>query len=105
MVGVVFPVLASSSQGFLKMGILVLRVAHRAPQPTSEKLALTGRGQVTGHLFTLGPFHTQATLVPFPELGWSILVLICQVALVTWTFSWSCLLAHGAGQFPLPNQK
>ena len=35
------------------MGFLVLQAACRVPQPTSEKLVLTGRGQVTGPLPTL----------------------------------------------------
>ena len=48
---------------------------------------LTGRGQVTtGHIPTLGPLCTWASLVPFPELGSSILVPFCQESLLPGTF-------------------
>lgn len=66
---VYFLVLVSNSQGFPIMGFLVLQVAHRAPHLTSEKLALTRRGQILGRIPTLGPLHTWASLVPFPVLS------------------------------------
>lgn len=77
-----FPVLASNSQGFL-----TLQAAHRAPHPTSEKLVLTGRGQVTNLVPTLGPLPTRASPVPFPEFGLSILIPSCQVVPDIWAFS------------------
>ena len=52
----------------------------KALQPTSEQQALTGRGQGTNHLLTLGSFHTQESSVPFPELVWSILIPFHQVS-------------------------
>lgn len=47
----VFPDLASSSKGVPIMGLLDLQEAYKTPQPTSEKLALTRRGQVTGRVY------------------------------------------------------
>ena len=99
-----FPVLASSLLGFPVTGFLVLAAAHRAPQPTSEKPALTRRGQVTGHL----PWEPCTLWCPqclVPKLRWSIFIPFCHVVLITWSLSWSHLLAHGASHFPLPNQK
>ena len=87
----VFPVLTSSSQG------------SSAHQHSPEKLVLTGRGQVTGRVPTLRPFHTQVSLVPFPELGSSSLAPFCQVVLTTWAFSQSCLL--GSWGWPLSFNK
>ena len=86
-----FPVLASSSQGFLTMGM-----APRAPQPTSEKLVLTRKGQVTSCICTLG--HTQASLVLFPQLGSSVLLPVCQV-LITWALSRSHYRLMGLATF------
>lgn len=79
----VFSVLTSSSQGFPMIGFLVLPAARKAPQPTSEELALTGRGQVTSHVPNLGPFYTLASPVHFLELGLRALMLFCQAVLVT----------------------
>ena len=75
-----FPVLARSSQGFLIMGMSL-----RAPHPTSEKLVLTRKGQVTSCIPTLG--HTQASLVLLPELGSNVLLPFCQMVLITWALS------------------
>lgn len=66
-----FPVRNSSSQVFLVMGLLTLQASPRAPQPTSEKLALTGRGEVVYPHWTLSPSTSQ---VPFPELGLSVFI-------------------------------
>lgn len=53
------------------MGFLVLGVAHGTPQPTSDKLALTG--EVTSQvLYLLWDTSTPASLVPLPELELSI---------------------------------
>lgn len=43
----IFPILGSTSQGLLIMGFLILQMAHRAPHPTSEKLELIRRGQMS----------------------------------------------------------
>ena len=91
-----FPLVASSLLGFPIMGFLVLAAAHRAPQPTSEKLALTRRGQVTGHL-PWEPFTLWGPQCLFPKLKWSIFIPFCHMVLTTWSLSWSHLLAHGAG--------
>ena len=101
----VFPVLASSSWVFPIMWFLILWVAHGAPHPTSEKLALTRRGQVTGCLPTLRPFRTQASLMPFPELRSRVLVPFCQAVLITWALPLPRLLAHRVDHFPLPTWK
>lgn len=87
-----FPVLASSSQGFLMMGM-----ALGAPQPTSEKLVLTRNGQVTSYICTLG--HTQASLVLFPELGSNVLLRFCQMVLITWALSQSHYRLMGLATF------
>lgn len=87
----VFPVPASSSQDFLIIGLLVL-----GSQPTSERLALIGRGQITSHIPILGSFHTQVSPVPFPELRLSFLILFCQEVLIpgpfpsltSWFWAW-----------------
>ena len=39
---------------------------------------LTRQGQVTGRMPTLEPFHTQVSLMLFPELALSVLVLFCH---------------------------
>lgn len=90
----VFPVLASSSPGFLTMGM-----ALRAPQPTSEKLVLTRKGQATSCIPTLGHGHTQGFLVLFPELGSSVLLPFCQMVLITWALSQSHYRLMGLATF------
>lgn len=52
-------------------------VVHRAPQPISEKLALTGRGQVTGCYLRWEPFS---------ELGSNAPILFLSGILITWVF-------------------
>lgn len=56
-------------------------------QSISEKPALTGTGQVTSCIPTLGPFCTWASLVPVPELRSSALFPFCLAVLVTWGLS------------------
>lgn len=50
------------------MGFLVFPVGLTSAHSTSEKLVLTGRGQVTSRVPTLGPFHIQASSVPPKEI-------------------------------------
>ena len=88
-----FP-LVSSSQGFSVIQSLVLRMAHRALQPISEKLVLTRRAQVTSHIPTLGPSLPQTALLPLLELC----IPFCQAVLSTWASSQSHLWAT------LPNE-
>ena len=72
-------------------------MAPRAPQPTSEKLVLTRKGQVTSCICTLG--HTQASLVLFPQLGSSVLLPFCQMVLITWALSRSHYRLMGLATF------
>lgn len=48
---------------------------------------LTGTGQVTSCIPTLGPFCTWVSLVPVLELRSSALIPFCQAVLVIWGFS------------------
>lgn len=38
-------------------------------------------------MYLLGPFHAQASLVPFPELRSTVLITFHQEVLITWAFS------------------
>ena len=66
-------------------------------QSISEKPALTGTGQVTSCIPTLG--HTQASLVLLPELGSNVLLPFCQMVLITWALSQSHYRLMGLATF------
>ena len=92
----VLPLLASSSQVFLIIGV----PGHMCGSEDSPAHFRETRSQVPGRVPTLGPFPAWASLVFFPELRSSVLVPFCQAVLITLAFSPSCLLAHRAGHFP-----
>ena len=55
--------------------------------PAHFRETSAGIGQVTSRTPTLGPFLTQASLMPLPEL----LIPFCQAVLITWASSQSQL--------------
>ena len=62
-----------AAHSFLIMGFLVLWVAHRAPQPTSEKPALTERGQATVTYLPWDPFTLRHLHCLSLNSGWASL--------------------------------